>query len=90
MKAKSPQKRRRGRPNRAEASAKALRDVDLDLVDPRSVLLAIAGDTSAPATARVAAARVLLGQPDQPPADAGGADTVTALAIKLLQGGGRR
>jgi hypothetical protein len=51
---------RRGRPSRAQASRKALRGVDPSSVDPRDVLREIAADRSAPATARVAAARALI------------------------------
>jgi hypothetical protein len=51
--------RRRGRPTRAEQSAKALANVDLSKLDPLDVLRAIAADTSAPASARVAAAKEL-------------------------------
>jgi hypothetical protein len=87
MKSK-PKKRRRGRPSRAEASAKALAAIDLTKVDPRSILLQVAADPSAPASARVAAARALLGQPDgdgkKPPAR-DDSDPVTALALQLLR-----
>jgi hypothetical protein len=51
--------RRRGRPTRAEQSAKALAGVDLSKLDPLDVLREIAADTSAPASARVAAAKEL-------------------------------
>jgi hypothetical protein len=55
----------RGRPSRAEASAKALaalaaNGIDPASIDPRAVLAAVAADPSAPASARVAAARALL------------------------------
>ena len=57
--------RRRGRPTRAEQSAKALAalraaGIDPSTVDPRAVLAAVAADPSAPASARVSAARALL------------------------------
>jgi hypothetical protein len=55
------QKRRRGRPTRQEASKAALAGIDLAAIDPRQVLLTICADPSAPASARVAAARALLG-----------------------------
>jgi hypothetical protein len=58
-------KRKRGRPSRGEASAKALIGVDLTAVDPVAILRAIAADTSAPAGARVAAAKALLEVRDQ-------------------------
>jgi hypothetical protein len=50
---------RRGRPSRAEASAKALAGVDVSNVDPLAVLREVAADPSAPASARVAAAKEL-------------------------------
>jgi hypothetical protein len=53
-------RRGRGRPGRAEASAKALADVDLSKFDALAVLRSIAADESAPASARVAAVRELL------------------------------
>jgi len=56
-------KKRRGRPTRAEATAKALAalgGVDPATIHPRMILASIAADTSAPATARVAACRALL------------------------------
>jgi hypothetical protein len=78
---------KRGRPSRAAASAKALADVDLSAIDPRTVLLTIAADTSAPATARVAACRALLGEPPIPPKPSGDDDDpVTRLALQLLKG----
>jgi hypothetical protein len=49
----------RGRPSRAEASRKALAGVDLRKLDPLDVLREIAADRSAPASARVAAAKEL-------------------------------
>jgi hypothetical protein len=53
---------RRGRPSRAEASERALQDVDVSAVDPLDVLREIVADRSAPATSRVAAARALLAE----------------------------
>jgi hypothetical protein len=53
-------RRRRGRPNRREASEAALANVDLSKLDPLDVLRAIAADTSAPASARVTAAKALM------------------------------
>jgi hypothetical protein len=57
--------RRRGRPNRAEASAKAMAalaaaGIDIGDCDPRTILRAIACDPSAPASARVSACRKLI------------------------------
>jgi hypothetical protein len=60
MKTADKLRRGRGRPSRAEASAKALRGVDVSSVDPLDVLREIAADTSAPASARVSAAKELL------------------------------
>jgi hypothetical protein len=59
---RKPQKRRRGRPTRAETIARALREIGVDpiSIDPRRILASIAADESAPASARVAAARALL------------------------------
>ena len=60
--------KRRGRPTRADASAKALQalaaaGLDPTKVDPRLILQLIASDSSLPATARVAACRALLAAP---------------------------
>jgi hypothetical protein len=76
---------KRGRPTRAAASAKALESIDLATINAREVLLTIAADSSAPATARVQACRALLqGDPaKQPDKDD---DPVTTLALKLLRG----
>jgi hypothetical protein len=59
------QPRRRGRPTRAEASARATdalaaAGIDVADVDPRLILKAIAADVSAPASARVSACRKLI------------------------------
>ena len=77
-------KRKGGRPTRAEASAKALRGVDLAACDPVAILREIAADTSAPAGARVAAAKALLEVQDQDPAEGPGART-NARAIARMQ-----
>jgi hypothetical protein len=58
-------RRGRGRPSRAEASAKTIAalqaaGIDPTSIDPRAVLAAVAADPSAPAYARVSAARALL------------------------------
>jgi hypothetical protein len=68
-------KRKGGRPSRAEASAKALRGLDLTAIDPVAILREIAADLSAPATARVAACKALLDVQDQDPAEDSGGDT---------------
>ena len=79
-------KRNGGRPSRAEASAKALRGVDLAEIDPVAILREIAGDTSAPAGARVAAAKTLLEVQDQDPAENAGGDTrINARAVALMR-----
>jgi hypothetical protein len=79
-------KRKGGRPNRGEASAKALLGVDLMAIDPVAILRAIAADTSAPAGARVAAAKALLEVQDQDPAtDPGGDTRINARAIALMR-----
>src|SRR5262249_13121948 len=81
----SKPKRKGGRPSRAEASAKALRGLDLTAIDPVSILRAIAADLSAPASARVAACRALLEQ-DQEPGDHGGGDTrINARAAAMMR-----
>jgi hypothetical protein len=53
-------RRGRGRPSRAEASRKALAGIDPSTADPLDVLRAVAADCSAPASARVSAAKALL------------------------------
>ena len=79
-------KRKGGRPSRAEASAKALRGVDLAEIDPVAILREIAGDTSAPAGARVAAAKTLLEVQDQDPAENARGDTrINARAVALMR-----
>jgi hypothetical protein len=67
---RKPQKRRRGRPTKAEAFAHALRDTGVDptSIDPRRILASIAADESAPASARVNAARALLSAQNATPA----------------------
>ena len=57
-----PLPNRRGRPTRAQASAKALAGLTIDpaMVDPKLILAQIMVDTSAPAAARVSAAKALL------------------------------
>jgi len=81
-------KRKRGRPTRAEASTAALSGIDTDAVDPTAVLQEIAADPTAPASARVAAAKELLrlANGKTPEAD----DGIDELTRKALQMGGRR
>jgi hypothetical protein len=57
--------KKKGRPTRQQASAKALKallasGIDPSNVDPRAILAAIAVDASCPASARVAACRALM------------------------------
>lgn len=86
---KSTSPRRRGRPSRAAASSKALAAVDLAELDPKDVLIQIAGDASAPAHARVAAARALLASERHGSRDDGNSDAVTEAAIRMLAGSRR-
>ena len=60
--ADQPTRNRGGRPTRQQATAKALAGlvVDPTTVDPRVILAQIMVDTSAPAAARVSAAKALL------------------------------
>jgi hypothetical protein len=69
-----------GRPPRSAAST-------IDATDPVDVLRSIAGDVSAPASARVAAARALLALDNQPIAKP--VDETTERALRLLAGGRR-
>jgi hypothetical protein len=81
--------KRPGRPTRREASKAALAGVDVSTLDPRLVLRTIAADISAPASARVAAAKALLkgtgpqtaDEPDQE------RDPVARRALKILREG---
>ncbi|MGY3443699.1 hypothetical protein [Bradyrhizobium sp. USDA 4473] len=83
-------KRRSGRPTRRQASKSALANVDLSAVDPTNVLRSIAADESAPASARVAAAKALLAGGDGNPQKTGDQNTpdpVTRRALRILNGG---
>lgn len=85
-------KRKVGRPNRKAASEAALASVDLSKVDPVAVLREIAIDSSAPAAARVAAARALIADDrragQQPPdGQEQGGDAVSRYALRILNGG---
>jgi hypothetical protein len=62
--ADQPTRDRGGRPSRAQASAKALAGLEVDpmTVDPKLILAQIMVYTSAPAAARVSAARLLLAE----------------------------
>jgi hypothetical protein len=88
---------RRGRPSRAQASAAALKavidlGVDVEAIDPRRVLASIAADPSAPASARVQAARALLADAiPSPGAPTAAGDALSKRALALLdRAGGRR
>jgi hypothetical protein len=72
-----------GRPSRAEASTKALRGVDLAAVDPVAVLREVMADRSAPASARVSAAKALRELRDQDPAEDAGGD-INARAVAMM------
>jgi hypothetical protein len=82
-----PPRRKRGRPSRQEATARALAALAIDprTVDPLAVLAGIMVDVSLPAAARVQAARALIAARDQGPAKdfAAGSD-VAARAIRLM------
>jgi hypothetical protein len=79
--------RKPGRPPRSAATSRALRGVDLDAVDPVAVLRSIAADTSAPASARVAAAKALLALDNRPSEKP--VDEATQRALVALAGGRR-
>ena len=80
---------KRGRPTRATASAKALRNVDVDQVNPLQILREIAADRSAPAAARLAAAKALIARGGRKNDDGNGAenDRISERTLKLLKGG---
>jgi hypothetical protein len=71
------------------ASKRALKGVDLAAVDPLEVLRSIAADISAPANARLQAARTLLarGGKKEEEGDAAELDRVSQRALVLLKGG---
>jgi hypothetical protein len=75
-----------GRPTRAEATVKALAAILVDpaTIDPRQILAGIAVDRSAPAGARVAACRTLLGLSEGSDARMVAEDTVAERAIRLM------
>jgi hypothetical protein len=82
---KSP--RPRGRPSREDELRRAMAEfgIDPELVDPRRVLASIAVDTNAPASARVAAARALLGGRAGDLEDAGDAAQINDRAIARMR-----
>ena len=84
---------KRGRPSRAVASKRALAGINLAAIDPLDVLRSIAADRSAPAAARLGAARTLLahgGGKKKLDGDGDGSeplDPVSRRALRLLKGG---
>ena len=78
--------RSRGRPNREETVRRALAELGTDpaLVDPRRILASICADVDAPAGARVAAARTLLGLPENPDARVVSDDAISTRAIAIM------
>ncbi|WP_439398300.1 hypothetical protein ACRQ5Q_13645 [Bradyrhizobium sp. PMVTL-01] len=84
-------KRKGGRPTRSVASKRALAEIDLSKVDPVSVLRQIAADASAPASARVQAARALIADDrrssEAPPEADTSLDAVSRGALRILNGG---
>jgi hypothetical protein len=86
--ADQPTRNRGGRPPRAQASAKALAGLVVDpmSVDPKLILAQIMVDTSAPAAARVSAAKALLADRERGEgADAGHAADLNRRAIALMK-----
>jgi hypothetical protein len=80
-------RRRRGRPTREEAAARALATLAIDprAVDPLAVLAGIMMNPTLPASARVQAARALIAARDQNSAeDSAAVSDVASRAIKLM------
>jgi hypothetical protein len=77
-----PSTNRRGRPTRAQLSAKVLAGLDPSKVDPWLILATIASDASAPAAARVAACRLLI---ERNEGDDGGGSRINARAIAMMR-----
>jgi len=76
---------RRGRPTRAQVSAKVLAGLDPAKVDPWLILATIASDASAPAGARVAACRTLIDGRDQDGGETGHMADINARAIAKMR-----
>jgi hypothetical protein len=84
-----------GRPTREEALAKQLAATGVDpaSIDPRRILAGIAADESAPAHARVAAAKALMAATGDSGEDGAksnngiSADEISRRALRLLNGG---
>jgi hypothetical protein len=79
-----PSPNRRGRPTRAQVSAKVLAGLDVSKVDPWLILATIASDPSAPAAARVAACRVLIDNERSDGDDAAGGSHINARAVAMM------
>jgi hypothetical protein len=80
-----PSPNRRGRPTRAQLSAKVLANVDPAKVDPWLILATIASDASAPAAARVSACRTLLDRDRNDEASASANTRINARAVALMR-----
>jgi len=78
-----PPPNRRGRPTRAQVSAKVLASVDPSKVDPWLILATIASDDSAPAAARVSACRLLIERSEGD--DTGDGSRINARAIAMMR-----
>jgi len=77
-------KPRVSRPNRAEASRRALAGIDIAAIDPVAILKTIAADPTSPAAARVSACRTLLGMSGGAN-DERGADTMDAVTKRAIE-----
>jgi hypothetical protein len=79
-------RRKRGRPTREEAAAKALAALAIDphSVDPLAVLAGIMMDVRLPASARVQAARALIAARQAPAEDSAAGRDVAQRAIRLM------
>ena len=80
-------KRKRGRPSRQEAAARAMATfaIDPSTVDPLAVLAAIMMNPALPASARVQAARALIAARNQDPAeDSAAISDLASRAIRLM------
>ena len=80
-----PPPNRRGRPTRAQLSAKVLAGLDPSKVDPWLILATIASDASAPAAARVAACRALIDNERGEGDNAGGSSRINERAVALMR-----
>jgi hypothetical protein len=81
-----PTPNRRGRPTRAQLSAKVMAGLDPSKVDPWLILATIASDASAPAAARVSACRALIENRERSDADdAAASSRINARAVALMR-----